>query len=82
MTPAKLNGVARLVLIAYCRGPQFLDDANSFDSVVGRGRFAELDRDALRAARRIVKSGPYGFGDLGGSLAEAAKNTAEDELQG
>jgi hypothetical protein len=34
-----------------------LYDLDRFDRVVGQGRFAELDREVLGLARRIVKSG-------------------------
>jgi len=44
LSPADLNAAARLVVMAAERcGPQLLDDAESFDEVFGRGRFAGLD---------------------------------------
>jgi hypothetical protein len=46
-----------------------LHDLDRFDRVVGQGRFAELDREVLGLARRIVKSGgnnrkKFGIGHL------------------
>ena len=46
----------RLVWIAKRCGPQALDDVDSFDNVIGRNRFAELDSGVLGIARRIVKA--------------------------
>jgi hypothetical protein len=45
------------VLIANRCGSELLDDLDRFDRVLGQGRFAELDREVLSLARRIVKSG-------------------------
>jgi len=56
LRPSELNAVFRLCAIANRCGPQILDSAESFDSVVGRGRFAELDSVVLDIARSIVKS--------------------------
>jgi hypothetical protein len=57
MSPRNLNAAARLVLIANRCGSELLYDLDRFDLVVGQGRFAELDREVLGLARRIVKSG-------------------------
>jgi hypothetical protein len=60
LRPSELNTVFRLCAIANRCGPQVLDSAESFDSVVGRGRgqgrFAELNSVVLHVARSIVKS--------------------------
>jgi hypothetical protein len=56
MSPTGLNAVARLVLIADRCGPEFLDNVDSFDRVLGTGRFADTDSNVLDLARRIVKS--------------------------
>ena len=37
-------------------GAQALDNIESFDRVMGRRRFALLDREVLNEARRIVKA--------------------------
>lgn len=57
MTPSELNAAARLVFIARRRGADFLDNEDSFDAVLGRGRFAETDPKLLDMARRIVNLG-------------------------
>jgi hypothetical protein len=57
MSPSKLNAAARLVLIASRCGSELLYDLDRFDRVVGQGRFADLDREVLGLARRIVKYG-------------------------
>jgi hypothetical protein len=56
MSPSDLNAVARLVLIAKRCGPQFLDDANSFDGVIGPGGFSRTDSQILDMARRVVQA--------------------------
>src|SRR5450631_4338069 len=56
MTPADLNTVARLALIAKNHGPHFLDNADSFDRMLGRGRFAELNSDTISHVRRLVEA--------------------------
>jgi hypothetical protein len=55
-SPTDLNAVLRLVMLADRYGPQLLDDAEHFDSILGPGRFAALESDALSEARRIVKA--------------------------
>jgi hypothetical protein len=54
-SPTDLNRVLRIALIAKNHGPQFLDNADSFDRLLGRGRFAEMDSRSLRDIRRIVE---------------------------
>lgn len=56
MTARKLNRVFQLFLIAQLCGPQFLDNADSFDKMIGRGRFAKTDSDVIDAVRRLVKT--------------------------
>ena len=52
--------MARLVWIAERCGPEFLDNADRFDRVLGRGRFAETNSNVLDHARCIVKSKLHG----------------------
>jgi hypothetical protein len=54
MTRGEYNDIARLVAIAKRCGPQFLDSPESFDAVVGTGRYAATDRKVLSMARRVV----------------------------
>jgi hypothetical protein len=44
----------RLAMIAERCGPQFLDNAENFDRVLGLGRFAELDQNVIDMARRVL----------------------------
>jgi hypothetical protein len=60
MSPSELNTVFRLALVAKNHGAHFLDDADSFDSMIGRGRFAELNSDTIGHVRRLVKPSPPG----------------------
>jgi hypothetical protein len=55
VSPSDLNTVARLVMIAERCGPDFLDNAESFDRVLGRGSFAQLDREILNKARAVTE---------------------------
>jgi hypothetical protein len=62
LAPSQLNDVFRLVLITDRCGAQALDNIEGFDRVMGRGRFALLDRDVLNEARRIIKASANGAG--------------------
>jgi hypothetical protein len=54
VAPSNLNAVEQLVLIAKHRGPQFLDDAESFDRVLGRCRSDGADeRRGCHATSRV-----------------------------
>jgi hypothetical protein len=44
----------RLAMITERCGPQFLDNAENFDRVLGLGRFAELDQNVIDMARRVL----------------------------
>ena len=55
LSPSDLNTVFRLLLIAKNCGPQFLDNAESFDGMLGVGAFAMLDSDVLSVVRSKVK---------------------------
>lgn len=59
LTFSQLNDTFRLVLLAKRCGSQILDNAESFDSVLGMGRFASLDSEVLDKARCIVKPGSH-----------------------
>jgi hypothetical protein len=65
LSPSELNRVARLVLIAERCGPDFLDNAEGFDSLLGRGRFADTDGKILDAVRGIVKTASNRLGQFG-----------------
>jgi hypothetical protein len=53
----QLNRIVRLALIAKDHDPEFLNDAESFDRVLGGGRFAELsESDGLGHVRRLVEA--------------------------
>ncbi len=54
MNPSDVNDAARLVMVAERCGPEILDNADNFDEVLGAGRFANLNRDVLNLARRVV----------------------------
>ena len=56
LNPSDLNAVARLVMVAERCGPEFLDNADRFDQVIGRGRFSETNCNVLNLARAIIKS--------------------------
>ena len=58
LAPACGNPLDRYItfLIADRCGAQALDNIESFDRVMGRRRFALLDREVLNEARRIVKA--------------------------
>ena len=64
MLPHQINEAIRLVLVAESSSAELLDDPARFDSVLGRGSFAELDGEALGIARRIIKSRADG-GEVG-----------------
>jgi hypothetical protein len=57
LSATQLNAVSRLVWIAERCGPQYLDNAERFDEMMGRNCFAELDSEVLNIARSVVKSG-------------------------
>lgn len=75
MTPSELNAVARLVFIAKRCGADFLDNADSFDNMIGAGRFAETDRKVLDMVRRVVKPLPDCRLDNWVCPSEMKKNT-------
>jgi hypothetical protein len=56
LSPSQLNDACRLAAVAQRCGPQFLDDAKSFDEMFGRNRFAGLDGHVLDLARRLAGS--------------------------
>lgn len=56
-SPSLLNQSVRLFLIAKYHGSHFLDNAESFDRMLGcRGRFAQLDSRVLGIVRGAVES--------------------------
>ena len=69
--------MARLVLIADRRGPQFLYDADSFDHVLGPGSFAETDSQVRDLAPRLMAPATAEF-----SPSDLKENIGEDALQG
>lgn len=74
--------MARLVMIANRCGSQLLDNAESFDRVVGRSRFSELDRKSLDLARRIVKSGLDSVAETRIGITDTPKDFDNDRLHG
>jgi hypothetical protein len=74
MNPSQINAVCRLVWIAKRCSARVLDDAKSFDRVVGPGRFAELDADVLKFARSVVtppgRQTPRGGSRFGSHISE------------
>lgn len=54
MTPGDYNATARLVAIAKRNGAHFLDNPESFDNMIGPGRYAETDPKLRDMARRVV----------------------------
>jgi hypothetical protein len=81
MSPSELNAVARLVLIAKRCGPQFLDNADSFDNVIGSGRFAETDSQILDLVRRVVEASPDSESEDNIVLSELEENISQDSLE-
>ena len=55
MNPSWINDAARLAMAAERCGPHVLDDAESFEQVFRRDRFAYFERAVLDLARRFVK---------------------------
>ena len=82
MGPSDLNAMARLVLIADRRGPQFLYDADSFDHVLGPGSFAETDSQVRDLARSVIEAPPNGACNGGVLPSDLKENIGEDALQG
>jgi hypothetical protein len=75
--PIDLNTAARLAMIAERCGPQFLDDADSFGRVLGRGSFARLDSKILDVVRRVVESGAHSFEQNGIRLSDPVQHKRE-----
>lgn len=61
----------RLVAIAKNHGADFLYDADSFDRMLGRGRFAEMDGRLLGNIRRVIECLPNQVAELGAHSTEA-----------
>jgi hypothetical protein len=79
--PSQLNDMFRLVLIAKRCGPHVFDNAESFDGVVGRGRFSDLDSSVLSVACRIVESFADRGGDTNVHLSDFGQNVRENALK-
>ena len=77
MSPSELNAVARLVWIAERCGPEFLDNAESFDRLIGRGRFAETDSNVLDFARALSNPSLMASYSLGSVLLTSRKMFAK-----
>jgi hypothetical protein len=58
VSPSQLNEAFRLILVAK-RYPKLLDNEQSFDEVLGPGRFAMTDREALELAKHFIQSSCY-----------------------
>lgn len=82
LRPSDLNAMARLVLIADRRGPQFLYHADSFDHVLGPGSFAETDSQVRDLARSVIEAPPNGTRNGGVLPSDLKENIGEDALQG
>jgi hypothetical protein len=82
MSAMELNAVARLVMIANRCGSQLLDNAKSFDHVVGRRRFSELDGESLDLARRIVKASLDSLTETRIGITNTPKDFDNDHLHG
>ena len=82
MSPSNLNCVFRLVSIAKRCGPQFLDNADIFDNMIGPGRFAETDGQILDLVHRIIEASPDSEGEDHILLPELEKNISQDRLEG
>jgi hypothetical protein len=80
-SPTQLNAMLRLVLIAKNHGAYFLDDAESFDRLIGRGRFAELDGNALCHIKGLVKA-LRNCGPKSGIQRELAKDITDNVSDG
>jgi hypothetical protein len=82
MSPSDLNTVARLVMTAERCGPEVLYNAERFDKVFRWNRFAGLDSQVLKEARRIVEAFGNRIGDLRVNRFQLEQNTAEGCLDG
>jgi hypothetical protein len=80
LAPSQLNVVFRLFLIAKRCGAKVLDNVESFDRVMGRGRFASLDCEVLNEARRIVKASANGGGETGVYHSDTAQDVADNGM--
>lgn len=80
--PSKLNAVLRLLMIVERRGSHFLDDAQSFDRVLGRGRFAEYQGAHLDEVRCIVESPAYQSCRLRIGSGKTGAQRHDDRLEG
>ena len=80
LSPAQLNGVARLLLIADRHGPEFLYDLERLENVVGRSTFSELDGQPLRAARCIIEAPFKRLKNIGRDFAQTIADAANDKL--
>ena len=72
----------RFVLIAQNHGTDFLYDADSFDRMLGRGRFAQMDGRKLRDIRSIVESPSNDSIQLGGHSPKANQQLSKNKLSG
>ena len=79
-SPTELNTVLRLALIAKNHGTHFLDNADDFDRMLGRGRFAELNSDTIGHVRRLVEAFDNGRPKLRIS-SELGENLAYDDAE-
>jgi hypothetical protein len=70
--------MTRFVLIAERCCTKLLNDPDSFDCALGRGRFAVLDRERLNEVRGIVESDGYGLMHLGTHFSEAGQDERKD----
>jgi len=80
-SPSALNGMFRLALIAKNHGSHFLNDAQSFDRMLGPGRFAEMNSETFRDVSGIVKTIAYRTADLGAKSAQSRKRLGKNGLQ-
>ena len=63
-------------------GPQFLDNADGFDNMIGPGRFAETDGKILDLVHRIIEAPPNGEAKDNILLPDLKENISHDRLEG
>lgn len=80
LSALQVNEVARLLLIARNRGPDFLYDPACADNLLWPGFLTQVDRQVLDVVRRAVESGGHREPVDGVDASEVLTETGENGL--